>query len=232
MSVLRFLRIIAETVDLAATNASRSPRRRKLALESLERRAMLTGDDPLLMEAANAFTEEATGDDPAITTESTTDDGSMTTSTEGPVDGGSGGGSGGEETSAAPVDGGSGSGTGGEETEPVGDGSGGGTGGEETEPVNDGSGSGTGEEVLPAVTSLYATQDSGWVAFFGTVTDDESLEGLTIYFTSDSGHQFTATIQADGSFSTASYLMEPGTQVTAWFIDADGNYSESAVLIV
>jgi hypothetical protein len=169
-----------------------------------------------------------------------------------PVDCGSGGGMGGEEATvettdpgsatgagddsqpSEPSDGGSGLGSGEESpSEPLDSGSGSGTGeGSPSDPTGSSSGSGTGEDELPAITSFAAMQESGWYAFTGTASDNESLTGQRVYLSSDMGHQFTATIQEDGSFSTMSFIMEPGTQITAYVIDADGNYSESAVIIV
>jgi hypothetical protein len=260
MSILRFLRVvIAETTGLTG-RATGSSGRRKLALESLERRAMLTLVDPLLAEAASVVSAveahaEATAE--SLPVESIVEDAGSTSETEEPswepIEGGSSGdtepdqpppeptntssssGTGEEEPPPETTDTGSGSGTGEEEapTEPTDAGSGTGTGEGEAPPdqTDGGSGTGTGE-VAPRVTSLYATQNSGWVAFFGTAVDNASLEGLTVFLTSDLGHQFTATLQEDGSFSTMSFPMQPGTQITAWFIDADGNYSESVTLVV
>jgi hypothetical protein len=70
------------------------------------------------------------------------------------------------------------------------------------------------------------------VRLIGTATDDESLAGMTVYLTTTTGQQFTATINADGTWASASYVLEPGTTVMAYFIDADGNHSPMASILV
>lgn len=138
--------------------------------------------------------------------------------------GGSEGGTGGGSESGA----GSGSetGSGGGEGS---SGSGSGAGSESGAGTGSGSGSGSG---AGSISSFSSVHDYGVVRLIGTATDDESLAGLTVYLTTTAGHQFTATINADGTWASASYVLEPGTTVMAYFIDADGNHSEMASILV
>ena len=100
------------------------------------------------------------------------------------------------------------------------------------EPVDGGEAGGGEEEIVPQIVNAHHSRDGLWVAFSGFIQDDDLVEGLTVYFSTDLGHQFTATVAADGSFSTMPMLIELGTQVSIWTIDTDDNYSEYCLLIV
>jgi hypothetical protein len=268
MSILKFLGVLGEMTDpQRGTSSAPPPRNRKLTLESLEGRAMLTVLDAIASDAADTpfvssplpSEEQSPADepiaedtslstDPAISEEEPADTvfdpapadgtgsgdggGELQSSGSGEAEG-SGGGWGGE--SEAGYGGISESGTGSGSESGTGGGSASGSGGGEVSSGGGsgaGSGTGTGEATDPAVTSLEYMRDGDWVRFMGSAEDNESLEGMTVHFTSSLGHEFTATINADGTFATIGFTMPPGTEVIAYFIDADGNRSETVSLIV
>jgi hypothetical protein len=183
MSLLDFLKIAAPSGG--------APRARKLAIESLERRAVLTVLDPLLTDAVvetvvepveettvtqetEPLTEPITEDQPPLE-EPITEDPPL----EEPVDGG------GEE-----------------------------------------------EVIAPQIIDPQHSRDGSWVTFAGLVQDDGLVEGLTVYFSTDSGQEFSTSVASDGSFNSMQVLIDLGTQVSIWTIDVDGNYSEYCLLIV
>jgi hypothetical protein len=72
----------------------------------------------------------------------------------------------------------------------------------------------------------------GAVIIQGYVGDDMSVVGLTVYFSTDQGQTFTATVQADGFFSTDPEALPMGTQVSFYTVDSSFNTSENMLLIV
>jgi hypothetical protein len=211
MSLLSFLRVVEEIQQTGSKNHV-PPRTRRLAMEALEGRAVLTllGSlaEPIqiVTDTIVAPVIESLPLDPAPTTEAP------------PIeDGGSGSGTGEPEpadpgSEPPPDNGGSGSGTG-EPTEPL--------------PDNGGSGSGIGGSP-PIITSLESTHADIWVWFSGTVADtDGPVEGLTVYFSigDTSIVSFTTTVGADGSFRTVDLMIDLGISIYAYTIDAQGNQS-------
>jgi len=220
MSLIRFLRVALTTGPLGGKTPPPKPNRR-LEMESLERRSVLALVDSLVANVEPVETTLAAVESLPVVAE--------TVETVTAYDsGGSGSGTGEMEpsdpTTEAPADpvlssGGSGGG------------SGSGTGYTEPEyPPSSGSGSGSGGEA-PAITALQGDRIDAMVWFVGTVTDaDGPVEGLTVYFSvgNDPSVAFTAVVGANGSFTSLGVLIELGTFVRAYTIDADGNQSELA----
>jgi hypothetical protein len=228
MSILRFLGVVDATGLLSGESPPVPPHRRKLTLETLDSRALLTLLTPLETDTS-AESEEV------LTTESQTGTWEEQST-------GSEGGTGettGETTDDAPAEstvdssaGGSAGGDGGEDGQ-LSIGSGGGSGGGEGGTQLPGSGSGGGEGgTAPEITSAEYERTDSYVDFSGTVTDDESMLGLVVYFVADSGQQFSATIDAEGRFATCSIMLDVGTQVSIYTIDADGNQSDWIMRLV
>jgi hypothetical protein len=84
----------------------------------------------------------------------------------------------------------------------------------------------------PEITDAQYTREGDWVNLSGTVADDGPLAGMVVYCTTDMGQSFQLTVNADGTFLSHSLPIDVGVQVTLWTIDADGNQSESWMLIV
>ncbi len=223
MSLLNFLRVI-ESIGSGSNKRRFPPRSRKLELEALERRAVLTLLDPLapVLEPLQTSTVTTTLDSsPPTNTTSTT--------TESPplASGGSGSGTGGPEvgdpapeptSEPLPSTGGSGSGTGDPPPPP---------------PPDPSSGSGIGG--APAIDSLSVQSNDLWSRLVGSVSDaDGSVEGLTVFFTigSTTVPTFTAIVQADGTFSSMQLMLSAGTVVSVHVVDWDGNASEVCQLTV
>ncbi len=219
MSLLRFLRVI-DFIAFRGDDSKLPPRNRRLELETLERRAVLTLLDPTApllepIETTTTTTLEAPSltESPPPTTEETT-----------PDTGGSGSGTGEPDPGDPPPDPTS-------ETPPANGGSGSGSGDPSPDPPPDPSGSGSGSGAggeAPIITSLDSSRSDDWVMFVGMVSDaDGPVEGLTVYFTIglDSTVAFTTTVNADGTFQSLEMMLAAGTLVNAYTIDAQGNYS-------
>jgi hypothetical protein len=231
MSLLNFLRIVDQS-DLYPADRPPASRQRKLALETLDSRALLTLFTPILTDSTAELIEIDLPPDVQFE----------------PVSGDPGAGawvpdppneplpepepsSGGGEGGAAPLD-------------PVGDpppdplaGSGGGEGGDPPLDPQTGSGSGSGEgqppaNSAPAIASASYIRVGDFVTITGIVGDDGPLGGLTVYFSSDLGHQFTTQTSALGAFCSLSLTMEPGTQISIYTVDAAGNQSEYYLLLL
>jgi hypothetical protein len=69
------------------------------------------------------------------------------------------------------------------------------------------------------------------VWFAGTVSDaDGPVEGLTVYFTIgiETTVSFTASVSADGTFSSMMMVLAPDSLISAYTIDAGGSHSNVA----
>lgn len=227
MSLLGFLRVI-EAIRPSRGKASPPNPNRRLEMESLERRSVLALVDSLVayeepVETTIAIVESLPEVDALADTVQP-----LTEYDNGGSGSGTGGAEPGDPTIEVPSDpiltsggstGGSGSGTG--YTEPE-------------SPPSSGSGSGSGGEA-PSITALQGDRVDAMVWFVGTVTDaDGPVEGLTVYFSvgSDPSVAFTAVVDANGAFTSLGMLIEFGTLVRAYTIDADGNQSELATCYV
>ncbi|MCI0359596.1 MAG: hypothetical protein L0211_14060 [Planctomycetaceae bacterium] len=213
MSILSFLRVIQGIQSRGGKPAP--PRNRRLELEPLEWRAVLTVlETPLPIldspEVTSTVLESPPLGDPPPSPED---------------DGGSGSGTGEPDPGQAPDPSG--------ESLPMDGGSGGGNGDPPPDPPltsGSGSGTGTGSEA-PIITSLESSHTGWWVSFSGSVTDaDGPVAGLIVYFTigEETGVAFTAIVQADGTFQTLDLEIAANTLINAYTIDAEGNQSSIA----
>jgi len=88
----------------------------------------------------------------------------------------------------------------------------------------------------PVITSLEAHSEDGWVSLTGTVTDaDGPVAGLMIHFMvvgDGATDSFTATVLADGTFESTTYVIPAGSMIFAYTIDIDGNHSEVVNTVV
>lgn len=220
MSLLNFLRVI-EAIQSGSGKNALPPRNRKLELEALERRAVLTLLDPL---APALEPLETTMTTTTLESPPPTDPTSTASEESPPVDsGGSGSGTGEPEPGDTPLDppadplpptGGSGSGSGDPSPDP---------------PPETSSGSGSGG-AAPVIESLSLQSDQLWSWFVGSVSDaDGSVEGLTVFFTIGDATipTFTATVQEDGTFTSMHLVLSAGTSIHVHVVDSDGNASEA-----
>jgi hypothetical protein len=212
MSLLNFLRVL-EGLQPWGGNDSPPPRKRRLKLETLEGRSVLTLlglplPPPLPITVPGIEVPPVIAPEPPVTEpeppitepEPTITEPEPTTIPEPPPsdDGGSGSGTGGPmpgdpsadpPTDLAPTDGSSGSGTGDPPSDPPpgtgSSGSGTGSSGSGTGSSGSGTGSsGSGTGEPPVITAISAQRTSMWIWMTGTVDDpDGPEEGLTVCFT-------------------------------------------------
>jgi hypothetical protein len=223
MSLLNFLRVIDE-IRSGSGKRTPLPRNRKLELEALERRSVLTLLDPVayVLEPPESITTTTTFESlPA------TDPASTNYEQSPPLDmGESGSGTGEPEAGDLPSEpppeplpstggsgGGSGSGSGDPSPEP---------------PPEPGSGSGSGG-AAPVIDSLSSQSGQFWFWLVGTVSDaDNSVDGLMVLFTIGDATipSFTAVVQEDGTFCSMQLVYLAGTQIHVQVVDYAGNASE------
>jgi hypothetical protein len=232
MSILSFLGIVDRSGLFPAVRPPASPRQRKLALETLDSRALLTLITPVLTDSTAELVEiELQPEEQIDPVAGDPEAGSwVADSPDEPLpeaDTGSGGGEGGD----APL-------------EPAGDpppdplaGSGGGEGGDPPIDSQTGSESGSGDgqppaDSAPVIESASYLRVGDLVTITGLVSDDGPLSGLTVYFSTDLGHQFTTQTTVVGGFCSLSLSLDAGTQISIYTIDAVGNQSEYFLLIV
>jgi hypothetical protein len=213
MSLLSFLRVVEEIQQPRCKNHV-PPRTRRLAVEALEGRAVLT-----LLGSLTPPIQIVTETIIAPVIESLPLDPSLPPEAAPQPEGGSGSGTGEPEpTDPLPDSGGSGSGSG--EPGPF----------EDSPPTSGGSGSGSGS-AAPVISSLSPHWNGLWVWFAGTVSDaDGPVEGLTVYFTIgiETTVSFTASVSADGTFSSMMMVLAPDSLISAYTIDAGGSHSNVA----
>jgi hypothetical protein len=222
MSILSFLRVIQ---GIQAQRGAPTPpsRNRRLEIEALERRAVLTLLDPTvpLAEPLEATSTTIVELSPLPYPYPLPPPGEVQ-----PPDyyGGSGSGTGGPGPGEAPDPS--------SETLPADGSSGGGIGGPPPDPPSNsgGSGSGTGGGEAPIISALQSSHSGMWVWFTGTVTDpDGPVEGLTVYFRiGENPLAPTATVGADGIFESIPLVLPVGSMITAYTIDAQGHHSNLA----
>ncbi len=230
MSILRFLGVVDASGLLSGQSAPAPPRQRKLALETLDSRALLTLFTPIVTDAFAELEEVALPPEGQTGTWEEQSTGSE----------GGNGGTTGEPNNDPPSEptlnssaGGSAGGEGGDPPPLSNPGSGGGSAGGEGGSSNTGSGSGGGDGgTPPEITSSIYDRSGAMVDFSGTVTDDESMFQQLVYFRTDEGQQFTATIDAEGRYYSETMMLPIGTQVSIFTIDADGHQSEWVSLVV
>jgi hypothetical protein len=258
MSILRFLGVVDASGLLASQQSSPPPRQRKLAVEKLDSRALLTLIAPIVTDTFAELEEIVLP--PEVQPEPSSGDPDPSTwEQESPSEplpepyAGSGDGTGGDPASdpsgdppSEPITESSTGSAGGEGADPPlepdpgsGGGSAGGEGGDPPPEPDPGSGGGsTGGEGQPPVdedpviTSASYTRIGSLVIITGLVADDGPLGGLTVYFSSDDGLHFTTQTTVLGAFVSLSVFMDVGTQVSIYTIDSTGHQSDTMLLIV
>ena len=225
MSLLKFLRVIDE-IRSGSGNSTPWPRNRKLDLEALERRAVLTLLDPIatVLEPLESTTTTTT-----FESQPATDPASTTYEYSPPVDMGESGSGTGEPEAGdwpqeptydpSPSTGGSGSGSGDPSPEP---------------PPESGSGSGSGG-AAPVIDSLSRQSGQFWFWLVGSVSDaDDSVDGLMVLFTIGDATipSFTAIVQEDGTFCSMQLVFLAGTRIHVQVVDYAGNASETVTWTV
>lgn len=251
MSILKFLRIVDASGLAGQERSTPPPRQRKLALETLDDRALLTLFTPIVIDTVSGLVPTPPIPSANVLEPINSDPSPGSWNEDPPQDpplepyGGSDGGEGSDPPSnpegdppPEPITGsGTGSG-GGEGGDPPanpesGGGSGGGNGEDPPADQNPGSGSGGGSSTTaPEITSVSFERMGVFVMFSGTVTDDESMVGQKVYFSTDLGFQFEITILSEGTFTSYAVMLDIGTQVSLFTIDADGNHSLPLLKVV
>ena len=102
----------------------------------------------------------------------------------------------------------------------------------EEEPVEEPLEDGGEENIAPTVSGLGYDQSENWVAVFGTVADDQDPHGLTVYISGVLG-EFTATVESDGTWvAPAIEAQTVCGWVYAYTIDAQGLQSPTEMMWV